>query len=784
MFKNYLKIAFRNLLGSRGYTLINIIGLAMGISVCLLIFLWVNDELSYDHFNKDPERIYRVVEVQQQSGDPFPVAVTPAPLAPTMKEDFPEVELATTLYYLISLNMSVNDKDFFSQLGGMADEDFFKIFNYELVEGNMDDLLSEPYSIVLTESTAHRYFGDNDALGKVITVFGEYNLTITGIIKNIPHNSHLDFDYIIPFKVLSEIGYNLNEWGSNSYYSYIKLKEGTNLKQFEPKIKNYLMEHDCGYEVYLHLQPLLEIHLESDFTADIGGHGKLIYVQIFSIVALLVLIIACINFMNLSTARATKRSKEVGVRKLIGAQRKNLILQFLGESFLITIISVILALILVELALPHFRDIAKKELYLDFGNNSLWLGLLSITLITGLLAGSYPALVLSSFKSLSIMKGIITRGKKGANFRRILVVIQFSMSIILIISSITIFKQLQYIKKKDLGFNKEQVMHLFFPLNNNSYKALKQELKKIPDVIGVTSSSQLPTNIVTSGYGIMWEGKDEEYRPLVHTLTVDYDFFETYEMEFAHGRGFSTKMGSDSTAYIINETLMRMTGIEEPIGNKVGYYNEELGDVIGVVGDFNFKTLYKEIEPLIITLHDKGLSNFFIKIKPENVEKTISKIESVWLDILPDSKFDYTFLDDRFAAQYRAEERMGKILNYFTVLAILIASLGLLGLAFFTAESRLKEIGIRKVLGASIPGITYLLIKDFTRWVLIANLVAWPVAYLASKKWLENFAYRTELNTWVFILSGLATLLISIITVSFQTIKVANVNPVKIIKYE
>lgn len=785
MLKNYFSIAFRNLFASRGYSLINIAGLAIGIAVCLLIFLWVRDEWNFDRFNDDPERIFRVVEVQQQSGDPFPVAVTPAPLAPAMKEDFPEVELATTVYSLLSMKISTGENEFSGQLGGMATEDFFRIFNYGLLQGDPALLLSDPYSIVLTESAARRYFGEDEPVGKVVKVQERYDLKVTGIIKDVPRNSHLQFDYLIPFQLLAEIGYDLNEWGSNSYYSYVKLRADSDPADFAPKIKNYLMDHECGYEVYLHLQPLLEIHLKSDFVADISGHGKLIYVHIFSIVAILVLIIACINFMNLSTARAAKRAKEVGVRKLIGAHRRNLIGQFLGESFLITLFAVILALILVELMFARFNQITGKELKIDFSDNVFWIGLVLITIITAFLAGSYPAFVLSAFKSLYIMKGVITRGKKGASFRKILVVVQFALSIILIISAITISRQLNYIRNRDLGYNKDQILSLRFPGNTgSSYKSCKEEIKKVAGVINVTSSSQLPINIVSSGYGILWEGKDEEYRPLVHILTADYDFFETFEMEFVHGRGFSPQLASDSASCIINETLLRMIGNDEPIGMKVGYYSSELDDVIGVVKNFNFKTLYREIEPLIIKLYPDGLSYLFIKVSSTGIEETIARIKMVWEEMLPTVKFAYTFLDDYFADQYRAEARMGTLINYFTGLAIFIAALGLLGLAFFTAESRLKEIGIRKVMGASIPAITCLLIKDFTRWVFLANLVAWPVSYLVAKKWLNNFAYRTDINPWFFVLSGILTLLIAIFTVIFQTVKVANLNPVKIIKYE
>ncbi len=515
------------------------------------------------------------------------------------------------------------------------------------------------------------------------------------------------------------------------------------------------------------------------------GHGDIIYVRIFSIIAAFILLIACINFMNLSTARSSKRAREVGLRKVVGSSRKNLISQFFGESVLLAVFAMIVALVLVELVLPFFNDIHGKDLRL-FGNSSIIVLLLGITMITGLLSGIYPALLLSSFKPVTVLKGSITGGSGKGTFRKILVILQFSLSIILIISTIIIHKQLNYIFQTEMGFNRDRIVSFWVNrIDSEDIAAFKDEVGKLSNVGSVTFSSQYPTDFASSGYGYTWEGLQEEDRILVHTLTVGDDFFATFEMKILEGRGFSHQFFSDTLAFVINEKAVEIMGFTNPTEQVLrNRYSEITGPIIGVVQNFNFKHIRNNVEPLVISYYPQIKSVAHVKLKTGDVSKSLDEIESIWQKFVPDVPFEYRFLDDVFARMYRAEKQMGRIFDYFTGFAILISCLGLFGLASFMTEQRFKEIGIRKVLGASIPNIVFLLTKEFTKWVLIANLISWPLAWFAMNKWLQSFAYKTTFELWIFLLAGITALAIALITISFRSFKAANSNPVDALKYE
>ena len=573
MLKNYLKIALRNLYRHKAYSLINIIGLAVGLACSILILLWVNNELSYDKFHKDFKDIYRVVEMQQQNGDPFPVAVTPAPLGAGLQKDFPEVIASTYLQNGYSGQLAYEETEQNVNNILLTNHGFFEVFDFEFIKGDPETAFSDPMNFVISENLGKRFFGDEDPIGKVVTWNEEINLTVTGVVKDAPDNSHIQYDILASVDILSEFGQNLENLGSNSFKTYIKLHSSTSSDEFDAKIADYLEEHDCGYPVKLYVQPLKEVYLKSNFTADYGGLGNIVYVQVFMIIAIVILIIACINFMNLSTARSVKRSKEVGLRKVMGAFRKNLIFQFLLESVLLTVASLVIAIVFVEISLPYFNNFTSKNLSLNILSDlNLFIGLVIIFGITGFLSGSYPAFVLSSFKPVSVLKGVFQGGKKGTAFRKIMVIFQFSLSIILIISTFMIFKQLQYMKNVNLGYDKENI--LYFPIPEpvgDKYAEFCDEVKKVPGVMNVTTANQYPSSIINSGYGLNWEGKPEDMQPLIHTLQVGNDFFETFDMEIVKGRGFSRAFSTDTLHIILNEEAMNIVGKDFPIAGKMSY---------------------------------------------------------------------------------------------------------------------------------------------------------------------------------------------------------------------
>jgi putative ABC transport system permease protein len=793
MLKNYLKITFRNIRKNKGYSFINISGLAIGMACCFLILIWVKDELSFDRFHANANAIYRVTEHQyDSSGDYFPVAVTPWPLAEALKTDFPEITESARLRIVSGGLISYKDKKFYENDFVAVDPSFLKMFSFPLIEGDLSTALTEPHTILITKETAARYFGEEDPLGKVLTFHNRYDFKVTGVLEDVPHNSHIKFDFLVPFaSTLRDFGWT-DSWDTNNYTTYVQLVDNASLQRISEKISTYLKKNNPQTGTKLILQPLTDIHLRSDYAIDLYGstEDKAIYVYAFSAIALFVLLIACINFMNLSTARSEKRSKEVGLRKVVGASRHNIIAQFYGESLLMTFMAFFAALFLVYLLLPAFNNVSGKQLTFDSLKEPVFmLGLLGIMLATGLASGSYPAVVQSSFKPVDSIKGLGLRisPKSGkSTLRRTLVVIQFTLSIILIVGTLIVYKQIRFMMNKNLGYEKDSIVYFIKRANlRTQYDAFKSELLRESNIIGVTSSSDVPTYSVHSTGGFYWEGKNPETHFLIHQFSVDHDYIKTFNMHIIAGRDFSREFPADAStqSFIVNETAVKAMGLENPVGTKFQLYDNK-GQIVGVVEDFHFKSLQKAIEPLVLRIEPDRDSYVFVKFRSEHMQEALASIRTVYDSFNPQFPLEYSFLDESVNQLYDSEQKTNKIFNYFTLFAIFISCLGLYGLAAYMAQQRTKEIGIRKVLGASIMNIMAGLSKEFILLVCLANAIAWPVAYYFMHKWLQHFATKTDLSAWIFIISGLAALFIALLTISYQSIRAATAHPAESLRYE
>ncbi|UCE42103.1 MAG: ABC transporter permease [Candidatus Aminicenantes bacterium] len=788
MFKNYVITALRTIKRHKGYSFINVFGLAIGMVCCILILLWVQNELSYDRFHANSDDIHRVIKQEYTEGETQWSALTSPPLAQPLKEDFAEIIRSTRYGNWGTRVVQYQDTRVNEEKFEHADPDFFKIFSFDFIAGSPDSAFSDPHSVVLTKETAQRYFGTEDPIGKTLTVETIYDVKVTGVIQNIPENSTLQFDFLSPFALLKEfIGENnMQNWHFNSFMTFVQLAQNADEQGVNRGIADYI-NRLTDEEVYkLALQPFKKIHLSSHILHDFSGVGDKKYVYIFSALALFVLFIACINFMNLATARSSKRALEVGIRKVSGAKRADLVKQFFGEAIFLSFISLIFAVFLVELLLPLFNRLAGKNLDLDFtGNVSVYLGLLAITVISGILSGVYPALFLSSFQPARVLKGTLRAGARGGLFRKILVVTQFSLSVFLIIATMIIFKQLDYIRSIDMGYDREHIIHMSMVGDSNEkYETLKQELQKGLNILAVSASFALPTKNFNSPGSPDWEGRPEDKEIYMNVDFVDFDYFETLGIEVAEGRTFSKDFATDAEeAYIVNEELVRQMGMEEPLGKRFAFW-EEWGTIVGVAKNFHFQSLHNKINPISFRLNPSWMRFVYVRIKPDDIPATVVFLRNTWNRIVPDYPFEYHFLDESFEGLYKAEQQMGAITNSFTVLGIFIACLGLFGLAAFMAERRTKEIGIRKVLGASVPKLMYLLSSEFTKWVLVANIIAWPVAYLVAHRWLQNFAYRTNIHIGMFLLAAALSFFIALATVSFKALKTATANPAKALRYE
>jgi putative ABC transport system permease protein len=803
MLKNYLKIAFRNLLKFKTYSLINITGLAVGVAACILILLYVKDELSFDKYNLKADRIYRVYTAGKLTGRDLDMIVTPAPLGQTFVHDFPEVVQYTRLMPNSNMLIRYKDNVFNEKRFFWADSTIFDVFTIPFIEGNPKTALNQPHTVVLTESLAKKYFGSEDPMDKIMNFEDGTAYTVRGVVKDCPVNSHFHYDIFASMASI-EAGKN-TLWIANNFYTYIVLKKGASAKALEDKIPELVKKY-AGPQLYqamgipyeefqkkgdsyeFHLQRLTDIHLKSNLDYEIEPNGDISYVYIFSIIALFILLIACINFMNLTTARSTTRSKEVGIRKVLGSNKTQLIKQFLAESILLSFIAVLVAIALVETFLPSFNDLAAKQLETNFTSFSVIAALVVGVLIIGLIAGSYPAFFLSHYKPVKVLKGALDNNKRSW-LRSGLVVFQFAISIILFIGTLVIYSQLQYIQDKKLGFDREHVLVInrAWALDKKT-KTFKDELLKDSHVISATNCNNIPGRIFGQTV-FKAENAPASQQSLLAIMSADYNFAKTLKLKLEDGRYFSINNPSDSLAVVINESAVRILGLKNPVGKRIILVGPTAQqsvayNIIGVLKDFNFESLHQKIRPLAVFLRTGLMAYLPIRISPKDVKETVALIQNKWKRFVPDKPLEYFFLDDDFNTLYSSEQKTGQIFTVFSVLAIFIACLGLLGLAAFTAERRTKEIGIRKVLGASVPGIVFALSKEFIKWVLIANVIAWPIAYYFMNKWLEDFAYRINMPYWVFFISAVAAMIIAVITVSSQTIKAANSNPVKSLRYE
>ncbi|MCP4725893.1 MAG: FtsX-like permease family protein [bacterium] len=786
MLKNYLKITFRNLIKYKAFSAINISGLSIGMACCLLISLWVFDELSFDRFNDKSERIFRVTEILRYSSGDVKVASTPAPLGPYLNANYPEIGNSARSSYLGAMLFKHGDKEFYEKSIIAADPSFFNIFTYDYVSGDPVSALEDPNGIIINEEIAEKYF-DDDPIGKVFEIDNNKSFTVKCVIKKVPHNSHLQFDIVMPWAHLRTYSwYNPENWGNNSFSTYILINEFSTQEEVENKIINIVREKKVTFTADVYLQPLTDIHLFSNFYGR-SGPGDIVYVYIVSVIAFFVLMIASINFMNLSTARSANRAKEIGMRKVAGALRGNILKQFYGESITLSFLSLILAVMIAAVMLPAFNGFIEKPLELSIMVSLPFLAsMLSITLFTGVFAGSYPALYLSSFKPITVLRGTITSGAKSPSFRKVMVIIQFTLSIFLIIGTLIVYNQLDYVREKRLGWDKDHLVYIEMRGDmNKSYEAVKAEFLKNSSVEFVTRCWYTPVSFNSATSTVDWAGKNPNETFMVNHNYVDHDYVKTIKANLIKGRTFSRDLSADASikAFIINETLADIIDKEELIGADL-MINGENGRIIGVIEDFHFSSMKNEISPMCLILRPSMPDNMMIRISPENITSTIEHIEDSWSKVYSNYPLEYKYVNEDFERMYRNEEKMGRLLNYFSILAVFISCLGLFGLASFTAEQRTKEIGIRKVLGSSSQNIVLLLSKEFVKLVLLSNIIAWPVAYFAADSWLENFAYRADIAYSIFIYSGIAALVIAVLTVSYQAIKAAFSNPVDALKYE
>jgi putative ABC transport system permease protein len=809
MFRNYLKIAWRNLVRNKAYSFINIAGLATGLACFILISLYVIDELSYDRYNEKADRIFRVESDIAIGGSSLKLAVASDPMGETLKRDYPEVE-AYTRFHANYSRLVRKGNDFISEDNVVhADSTLFDVFTLPLVEGDPKKALTDPQSVVISEKAAKKYFGRTDVVGRSMEIKeGENHIfKVTAVMKDIPKTSHFRFDFIFS---MHNVNYQFGNYLSNNFPTYIVLRKGTDPKKFEgyfkqiiqkyilPQAKQFMQINSmdefekAGNKLDIFLTPLTSIHLHSDKIGELGSNSSIQYVYIFGAVAIFILLIACINFMNLSTARSANRSREVGIRKVLGGERTALIKQFLVESIITVFIALIFAVAIASLVIPLFNDIAAKEIAIrSLFTPQFIIFLLLLPIIVGSLAGSYPAFFLSSFRPIAVLKSKLNTGTKRSGFRSVLVVFQFAISVILIVGTIIIYKQLNFIQNKKLGFNRDQVLVIWNTMATGEHSAIifRDEVLKLSGVKNGSIAGFLPVaNSARSDNTFSTEAVMNTHNALnMQTWRIDQNYLATLGMELAQGRNFSKEFGTDSTAIIINETAKNLLGLKDPIGKSL-YSVDPNGPptaykIIGVVKNFNFESMRSNIGPLCFQLGNANWAVAF-KISSNDIPGLIGQIQSKFKSVLPGMPFSYGFLDDSFDDMYRTEQRVGKVALIFAVLTIMIACLGLFGLATYMAEQRTKEIGVRKVLGASVNSIINLLSKDFLKLVCIALVIAVPAAWLLMSKWLQNFAFRINIPWWAFVVAGVITVMIAVLTTSFQAIKAAIANPVRSLRSE
>lgn len=786
MFKNYIKIAWRNLIRNKSFSLLNIIGLSIGLAVTALILIWINFEIGFDKFHENTDSIYQVNNQYPVDGEIWTWNSTPKVMAEVIKNDYPEVEGVSRYFYETPFLFSKDDKRIKST-GTIVDPDFLKMFSFPLLEGNIETVFEEVNSVVITQEFAKKLFGDEPPVGKIVKVDNVDSFKVTGVLKDLPLNTEFTFEFLMPWTYLEQKGWDDENWSNNSVATYVMLKEGTNYTTFSKKIKTLRENHDKeSPEMETLLYPYSRNWLYSEFENGKEVGGRIDLIRMFGIIAAIILLIACINFMNLSTARSEKRAKEVGIRKVIGAEKAALVGQFLGESILISCIAAVLALLIVLVTLPFFSTLIDKPLSLDITNIWFWLSAFGVVLFTGVLAGSYPALYLSGFKPSAVLKGTFKKMNSPITPRKVLVVLQFSAAIILITASIIVTQQLRKVQDRQTGYAKNNLVYSVMEGDvEKNYMLIKEELLVSGTATSVTKTSAPITEGWSNSWDFEWKGKNEDDKTLINRFIADDAIVKTTGLQLIAGRDFDlSKFPTDSTAALINEASVKLMKFDEPIGqiikdNGVDWH------VVGVVKDFVLKSPFQKVEPMVI----EGAQAFFnvIHIKFDqatNTTESLTQTEAIFRKYNPEYPFSYEFVDQQYAKKFDDEKRTGQLVSLFTLLTIFISCLGLFGLASYMAENRIKEIGIRKVLGASVQSITALLSKDFLKLVLISIVLAVPISWYFMGKWLEDFAYRITISWWTFALAGILALSIALITVSYQAVKAAIANPVKSLRTE
>lgn len=795
MIKNYLKIAWRNIRKQKFYSFINILGLTIGLTCCFLIFMYVRFELSYDSFHKNNDRLYRLVTDVITPTEVIEAEITSAPMGPNIEADFPEVVSAIRINP-ISTQVDIGDAKYQEDEVVLADSALYDVFSYRLIRGNVKDVLREPFSVVLTESKARKYFGEADPIGKTFQIDGKkLTVKVTGVMADVPENSHMPFDMVISMATAEKMGDDLRDsWGNFGKHTYLLLAPGADAAKLEKKLPDFMERHigsvmkKNNMFYTLHLERLKDVYMTSKRNAPVKGSMTNVY--IFSIVAIFILLIAVINFVNLATARATERAREVGVRKSVGAYESQLTIQFLCETMLLSLFAFALSVVLCQLLLPSFNLLAGKEIAYNIFLTGTVGWFLMIAIGVGLLAGIYPATVLSSYKPVVVLKGAFSSSNKGLFLRRGLVVFQFVITIVLIAGVMIVYYQLLYLQDRDLGFKKDQQMVVEFGAAGNmkeKWNDIKRQVLNIPGVSGATFSSAIPGKFHNSAYTNMEMKNGDMQASNINLYFVDFDFVKQYQIKMVAGRAFSAEMGTDSTqAMLVNEAVVSSLGYSKPeeiIGKKFDQWGRK-GTVIGVIKNFNYRTLREEVSPLTMRIEPYAFSPMTITVDPKSIKKTLAGVEAIFSRYVPDGRFDYSFLDEVFDKQYRGEYRFGRLVLTFAILAIFLATLGLLGLISYIVIQRTKEIGIRKVLGASVSNILLLLSTDFIKLIAVALLVATPLAWYLMYQWLQEFAYRINVPWWVFLAAGSVAVFIALATVSIQTMKAAMTNPVKSLRTE
>ena len=791
MIQNFFKIAIRNILRHKGFTFINVTGLAVGLAASLLILLWVQDEFSFEKFNRNAESIYRVEEDQFYSGARYHVTVTPVPSGPVWKEKIPEIEDQVRInFWLPRVLFKYEDKVFFESSIAAVDSGLLKVFTFPLSMGDPNTALNSPHSIILTQKLATKYFGKDNPVGKTLTVENKAQFTVTGVFREIPGNSMFTFSAVIPYSYMKEIGAADNSWGNNSIFTFVQLKQGADTKAVNKKLTDIVVEHNPETNTKFSVFPILDIHLHGQFGFK-ETKGPVIVVTIFTLISIFVLLIACINFINLSTAKATGRGKEIGIKKVAGADRMSMIIQFLLESLLLVAIAMILALVLVGLLLGIFNNISGKSFKLEdllqfkFIQNFILVGI-----VAGLVSGIYPAFYLSSFEPAVILKGESLSGKGSGRMRQVMVVIQFTLSILIAVSATFMYLQLKFLQNKELGYNKENLICIPMPDNmKQKYYPLKLELEKETLIQGVTASMWNPTSMGSNSGGASWDGKDPEKQVLIGTNGIDYDYLKTLDMKLVSGRDFSKDFKGDMAHdtvgnFLINEEVVKLMGIGDPFGKNFRFMGLN-GTIVGVLKNFHFKGADQAIEPMAFALAPINyLRCILIRLTPGKVPESLKAVEKAWKGIVPDYPLDYTFIDQDYDRLFRAEIRLSGLLKYFTILAVIIACLGLYGLSSYSAQRRTNEVGIRKVMGADSFTVMYTLAREFLFPVLISIIIAIPLGWFIVSNLLKQFAYRIDISFLVFAGIALGAIIIALMTVGFQAYKATGINPAEALKVE